>query len=54
MNVLQYDSYGSDSQESTEEAELRRKKIEAVKVSLAQVFFSPLGSLSLAVSITSA
>lgn len=30
----QYDSDGSDSQESTEEAELRRKKIEALKVSL--------------------
>lgn len=32
--VFQYDSDGSDSQESTEEAELRRKKIEALKVSL--------------------
>lgn len=34
--VLQYDSDGSDSQESTEEAALRRKKIEALKVSLAK------------------
>lgn len=33
--VFQYDSDGSDSQESSEEAELRRKKIEALKVSLA-------------------
>lgn len=32
--VFQYDSDGSDSQESSEEAELRRKKIEALKVSL--------------------
>ena len=32
--VFQYDSDGSDSQESNEEAELRRKKIEALKVSL--------------------
>lgn len=34
--VFQYDSDGSDSQESSEEAELRRKKIEALKVSLAK------------------
>lgn len=34
--VLQYDSDGSDSQESTEEAALRRKKVEALKVSLAK------------------
>lgn len=34
VGVLQYDSDGSDSQESSEEAELRRKKIEALKVSL--------------------
>lgn len=34
--VFQYDSDGSDSQESTEEAALRRKKIEALKVSLAK------------------
>lgn len=32
--AFQYDSDGSDSQESSEEAELRRKKIEALKVSL--------------------
>lgn len=32
--MFQYDSDGSDSQESSEEAELRRKKIEALKVSL--------------------
>lgn len=32
--VFQYDSDGSDSQESNEEAELRRKKIVALKVSL--------------------
>lgn len=32
--VFQYDSDGSDSQESSEEAELRRKKIEALKVSV--------------------
>lgn len=32
--MFQYDSDGSDSQESNEEAELRRKKIEALKVSL--------------------
>lgn len=31
--VFQYDSDGSDSQESNEEAELRRKKIVALKVS---------------------
>lgn len=34
VGVFQYDSDGSDSQESSEEAELRRKKIEALKVSL--------------------
>jgi len=34
MCLFQYDSDGSDSQESSEEAELRRKKIEALKVSL--------------------
>lgn len=34
--VFQYDSDGSDSQESSEEAELRRKKIEALKVSVSQ------------------
>lgn len=34
--VFQYDSDGSDSQESNEEAELRRKKIEALKVGLAK------------------
>lgn len=32
--AFQCDSDGSDSQESSEEAELRRKKIEALKVSL--------------------
>lgn len=32
--LFQYDSDGSDSQESSEEAEIRRKKIEALKVSL--------------------
>lgn len=37
MSVFQYDSDGSDSQESNEEAELRRKKIEALKVSLERV-----------------
>lgn len=30
---FQYDSDGSDSQESSEEAELRRKKLEVLKVS---------------------
>lgn len=35
--VFQYDSDGSDSQESSEEAELRMKKIEAWKVSQCQM-----------------
>lgn len=34
VGVFQYDSDGSDSQESSEEAELRRKKTEALKVSV--------------------
>lgn len=35
--MFQYDSDGSDSQGSSEEAELRRKKIEALKVSLSHI-----------------